>query len=65
MDGPGCQQAPAVVTGKAETSDELLRLIDQAPPDAAPIDIRLPLACRGEGLQAARPSGNGTQRSGW
>jgi DNA-binding NarL/FixJ family response regulator len=42
------------VTGQAETSGELLRLIDADPPDAVILDVRLPPDHRDEGLRAAR-----------
>jgi len=41
------------VTGLAGTKDELLRLVEQQPPDAVVLDIRLPPGYSDEGLQAA------------
>jgi DNA-binding NarL/FixJ family response regulator len=42
------------VTGQAETKEELLRLVDAAPPAVVILDIRLPPGQRDEGLQAAK-----------
>ncbi|WP_405151164.1 response regulator transcription factor [Sphaerisporangium sp. NBC_01403] len=41
------------VTGQAATVDELMRLVDAAPPDLVILDIRLPPGQRDEGLCAA------------
>lgn len=41
------------VTGQARTKDELLTLVEAAPPDVVILDIRLPPDHRDEGLQAA------------
>ena len=41
------------VTGQAATREELLRLVETAPPDAVVLDIRLPPGYRDEGLQIA------------
>jgi DNA-binding NarL/FixJ family response regulator len=41
------------VTGQAETKEELLSLVDAAPPDVVVLDIRLPPGHRDEGVQAA------------
>ena len=41
------------VTGQAATTDDLLRLVDQRPPDAVILDIRLPPGQSDEGLRAA------------
>jgi len=41
------------VTGLAATEEELLRLVDDSPPDAVVLDIRLPPGQSDEGLRAA------------
>jgi DNA-binding NarL/FixJ family response regulator len=41
------------VTGQARTKEELLTLVEAAPPDVVILDIRLPPGHRDEGLQAA------------
>ncbi|HET8641742.1 MAG TPA: response regulator transcription factor [Pseudonocardiaceae bacterium] len=41
------------VTGQASTKEELLSLVEAAPPDVVILDIRLPPDHRDEGLQAA------------
>ncbi|MEU8270688.1 response regulator transcription factor [Sphaerisporangium sp. NPDC049002] len=41
------------VTGQAATVEELMRLVDNAPPDLVILDIRLPPGQRDEGLRVA------------
>jgi DNA-binding NarL/FixJ family response regulator len=41
------------VTGQAATAEQLLELVDQAPPDVVIVDIRMPPSQTTEGLQAA------------
>ncbi len=41
------------VTGQAANGDDLLRLVEGAPPDVVVLDIRLPPSYRDEGLRAA------------
>lgn len=41
------------VTGQAQTQDQILHLVDHAPPDVVILDIRLPPGHCDEGLQAA------------
>jgi DNA-binding NarL/FixJ family response regulator len=48
------------VIGQAADPDELLRLVERDPPDAAVLDVRMPPTFNDEGLRAAREI-----RKGW